>query len=308
VLVIRTLAPNPRYFGFGVEFMPTHSGNLLEAKIPAGPRQQWPTIAWFGALLMACYAPLLWTLVRQWTAAEDMSHGFFVAPVAAYVAWSKRQDLLALKPRPNYWGLVLAVWGAAQMVLGTLAAQVFVAETAFLVSLVGAVLFLGGAQAFKILAFPLFLLGFMFPIPAIVYARLTLPLQLFASRVAETVLNSLGVPVLRDGNILELASQRLSVVEACSGMRSLVSLSFLASVYVYFFDRRPWMRCMLVAATVPIAIAANAARVTCMGLIGEYRTDLAQGFMHLAEGWLLFAAALGLIVTLHRVVNRCLIS
>ncbi|HTS51613.1 MAG TPA: exosortase/archaeosortase family protein [Bryobacteraceae bacterium] len=288
--------------------MATYDGSLLEDTIATQPRLAWPAMAWFSALLIACYAPLLWALARQWATAEDMSHGFFVPLVAGYIVWRKRGELAAIKPSPNYWGLMLAAWGGVQMVLGTLAAQVFIAETAFLVSLAGAVLFLGGSRALKILAFPLFLLAFMFPIPAIVYAHLTLPLQLFASSVAETILNALGVPVLRDGNVLELASQRLSVVEACSGIRSLVSLAFLALVYAYFFDRRVWMRWVLLAATVPIAIAANAARVTLMGLIGEYRTDLAQGFMHLAEGWMLFVTALALVLLFHRVVNRCLTS
>jgi len=288
--------------------MATYNGSLLEDKLSAKTRLLWGAIAWFGVLLMACYAPLLWGLARQWATAEDMSHGFFVPLVAAYVAWRQRVELAAIRAVPNYWGLVLAGWGGVQMLLGTLAAQVFVAETAFLVSLTGAVLFLGGTRALKILAFPLFLLVFMFPIPAILYARVTLPLQLFASSVAETILNALGVPVLRDGNVLELASQRLSVVEACSGIRSLVSLAFLALVYAYFFDRRTWMRWLLLGATVPIAIAANAARVTLMGLIGEYRTDLAQGFMHLAEGWVLFVTALALVVLFHRAVNRWVIS
>ncbi len=288
--------------------MATYNGSLLEDKLSAKTRPPWGAIAWFGVLLVACYAPLLWGLVRQWATAEDMSHGFFVPLVAAYIAWRKRADLASISAAPNYWGLALAAWGGAQMLLGTLAAQVFVAETAFLVSLTGAVLFLGGTRALKTLAFPLFLLVFMFPIPAIVYARVTLPLQLFASSLAETILNALGVPVLRDGNVLELASQRLSVVEACSGIRSLVSLAFLALVYAYFFDRRTWMRGLLLGATVPIAIAANAARVTLMGLIGEYRTDLAQGFMHLAEGWVLFVTALALVVLFHRAVNRWVIS
>ncbi len=288
--------------------MATYNGSLLEDKLSAETRLSWGAIAWFGVLLVACYAPLLWGLVRQWATAEDMSHGFFVPLVAAYIAWRKRAELASIRAVPNYWGLVLAGWGGAQMLLGTLAAQVFIAETAFLVSLAGAVLFLGGARALKILAFPLFLLVFMFPIPAIVYARVTLPLQLFASSVAEAILNALGVPVLRDGNVLELASQRLSVVEACSGIRSLVSLAFLALVYAYFFDRKTWMRWLLLGATVPIAIAANAARVTLMGLIGEYRTDLAQGFMHLAEGWVLFVTALALVVLFHRAVNRWLVS
>lgn len=288
--------------------MATYNGSLLEDKPSGKTRLPWGGIAWFGVLLMACYAPLLWGLAHQWATAEDMSHGFFVPPVAAYVAWRRREELAAIRPEPNNWGLALAAWGGVQMLLGALAAQVFVAETAFLVSLAGAVLFLSGTRVFKILAFPLFLLAFMFPIPAIVYAHMTLPLQLFASSLAETMLNALGVPVLRDGNVLELASLRLSVVEACSGIRSLVSLAFLALVYAYCFDRRTWMRWLLLAATVPIAIAANAARVTLMGLIGEYRTDLAQGFMHLAEGWVLFVTALALLVMFHRAVNRWLIS
>ncbi len=265
----------------------------------------WTAILWFGALLAACYATLLYGLVRQWATAEDMSHGFFVPLVAGWIAWSRRQELGAVRPVANYWGLALAIWGGLQMVLGTLAAQIFVARSAFLVSLVGAVLFLGGTRTLRILAFPLFLLTFMFPIPSIIYARVTLPLQLFASSVAETILSLFGIPVLRDGNVLELASQRLSVVEACSGIRSLVSLAFLALVYAYFFDRKPWMRALLLAATIPIAIAANAARVTLMGLIGEYRTDLAQGFLHLAEGWVLFLVALALLIVFHRLVNRC---
>ena len=260
---------------------------------------------WFGILLIACYAPVLYGLVHQWATDEDMGHGFFVPVVAGFIAWKRRDELASIKPIPNYWGLALVVFGAIQMMLGTLGAQIFVARTAFLVSLVGAVWFLGGTRALKILAFPLFLMLFMFPIPNIIYARITLPLQLFASSVAETVLNFIGTPVLRDGNVLELANgQRLSVVEACSGIRSLLSLSFLSLIYAYFFDHKVWMRWVLLAATIPIAILANATRVTLTGLISEYRPDLAQGFFHTLEGWVLFIVALVLLVTLHQFISR----
>lgn len=265
----------------------------------------WTAMLWFGILLIACYAPVLYGLVHQWAIDEDMGHGFFVPAVAGYIAWRRRDELVSLKPVPNYWGLALVVFGAIQMMLGTLGAQIFIARTAFLVSVVGAVLFMGGTRALKILAFPMFLLVFMFPIPAIIYARITLPLQLFASSVAETVLNFIGTPVLRDGNVLELANgQRLSVVEACSGIRSLLSLSFLSLIYAYFFDHKVWMRWVLLAATIPIAIAANASRVTLTGLISEYRPDLAQGFFHTAEGWVLFIVALVLLVAFHQLINR----
>lgn len=248
-------------------------------------------------LLVACYAPVLAGLVRQWATDPDMSHGFFVLPVAVFIAWRRRAELAGIPPAANWWGLAIAVWGALQMLLGTLAAQVFVARTAFLASLIGAVLFLGGTRALKTLAFPLLLLLFLFPIPAILYARLTLPLQLFASATAETLLNGIGIPVLRDGNILELAHERLSVVEACSGIRSLLSLGFLALVYAYFFDRRVRMRALFLVATMPIAIAANAARVAIRGLLG--------GAFHLFESWVLFIVALSLIVAMHQLLRRC---
>jgi exosortase len=286
--------------------MATFANSVPEPDATSQEKSQlgWPAMAWFAALLIACYAPLLAGLVRQWATDEDMGHGFFVPLIAGFIAWRQRGELASAKLVPNNWGLALAAWGAVQMLLGTLAAQIFIARTAFLVSVVGAVLFLGGTRALKILAFPLFLLIFLFPIPAIIYARITLPLQIFASTIAETILNLLGIPVLRDGNVLELASQRLSVVEACSGIRSLLSLAFLALIYAYAFDRKIWMRWLLVAATVPIAIAANATRVTLTGVLSEYRTDLAQGFLHLLEGWVLFMVALLLLVVFHLVVNR----
>jgi exosortase len=262
-----------------------------------------PDLMPFG-LLLICYAPLLAGLARQWRTDPDMSHGFFVLPVVAYVVWRRRAELLAVKAGQNWWGFAIALWGAAQMLLGTLAAQVFIARTAFLVSLIGGVLFLGGTRALRILAFPLLLLLFLFPIPAIVYAHVTLPLQIFASASAETILNWIGIPVLRDGNILELAHERLSVVEACSGIRSLLSLSFLALIYAYFFDQKIWMRWVLLAATIPIAIAANAARVTLTGVLSEYSAGLAHGAFHLFEGWVLFVVALGLLITVHQLCRN----
>lgn len=257
-----------------------------------------------GAILVACYAPLLAGLVRQWVTDPDMSHGLLVLPVAGYVVWRRRAELAAIRPETNWWGFLIAVSGAVQMLVGTLAAQVFIARTAFLVSLAGAVLFLGGTRALRILAFPLLLMLFLFPIPAILYARITLPLQILASAAAEAVLSSFGIPVLREGNILELAHQRLSVVEACSGIRSLLSMAFLALVYSYFFDGRVAMRWLLLAATVPIAIAANAARVTLMGVLSEYQADFAYGAFHLLEGWGLYLAALALLVVVHQILRR----
>ncbi len=287
---------------------------LMSAGTQAAPQEKptsgalkpfpWLAVVWFGVLLVVCYAPVLQKLVGQWSHDEDMGHGFFVPLVAGYIAWQRRRALLEAVPKANWWGLVIVLWGAAQLYLATLGAELFLARTAFIISLIGAVLLLGGTPILRILAFPLFLLFFMVPIPAIIYNQITFKLQLLASGMAETALSALGVPVLREGNILELASQRLSVVEACSGIRSLLTLSFLSLVYSHLFDPKLWMRWALFAATIPIALVANASRVTVTGLLSEQNPALAEGILHAASGWVIFMIGLGLLACTHFVLNR----
>jgi exosortase len=256
-------------------------------------------IAWVMGLLVLAYLPILARMANQWSTDEDMGHGFFVPAVAAYIAWQRKEELASLQLQPNWLGLALMLGGFAQMAVGILGAELFLQRSSFLVTTVGAVLLLGGMPLIRGLLLPLFLLLFMVPLPAIILNQITFPLQLFASGVAETVLTILGIPVLRDGNVLELASQKLSVVEACSGIRSLMSLTFLSLVYGYFFDTRHWMRVALFAGSIPIAIAANAFRVSMTGVISEFNPELAKGFFHLLEGWLIFVFALALLLGLH---------
>jgi exosortase len=263
----------------------------------------WAAIAWFGILLIAAYFPILVKLVNQWSTDDDVSHGFFVPIVAGYIAWTRRDALLRIEWKPVWWGIGLLLWAAVQAYLGLLGAELFLQRTAFLMSLLGLLLVLGGTALVRELLFPLLLLPFMIPLPTVIYNQITFPLQLFASAVAEKSLEILNVPVIRDGNILELASQKLSVAEACSGIRSLLSLSFLSLVYAYFFDRKVWMRWALLIATVPIAIIANSARVTITGLFSEIDPSLAEGFFHEAEGWVIFVVALAMMVVVHLLIN-----
>jgi len=272
---------------------------------PVAPRNiPWLPILWFALLVAACYLPMLRSLVNQWLNDEDMGHGLFVPLVAGYIAWQRKDELLAIAPKPNYWGLLLIAWGALQLFVGTLGAELFLQRTALLFTLVGALLVTGGTAVVRMLSFPLLLLVFMIPIPRIIFTRITFPLQLFASSVAESALSLINIPVIREGNVLELASgQKLSVVEACSGIRSLMSLTFLSLVYAYFFDSKKWMLWVLLAATIPIAILANAGRVTITGILSNSRSDLASGFFHSLEGFLIFAVAVALMIMAHQMIN-----
>jgi exosortase len=264
----------------------------------------WATVGWVSALLAICYYPVLVHLVQQWATDEDMGHGFFVPVIAGYIAWQKRDQLAAHVARPNWWGLAIVVWGALQLYLATLGAELFLTRTSLVITIIGSVLLLGGTEYLRILAFPLFLLFFMVPIPSVIYTQITFPLQLFASRIAENSISLLGIPVLREGNVLELADQKLNVVEACSGIRSLLTLTFLSLVYGYFFEKRTWIRVILFLSTIPIAITANAGRVTLTGVFASYNPALAEGTFHEAEGWVIFMVALALLVILHQIIIR----
>jgi exosortase len=285
--------------------------NPEPAVVPATPQPAenkalpvpWIPLGIVTAMIIVAFFPVVRHMVIQWSYDDDMGHGFFVPVVAAYIAWLRKDEIVAGKYQRNYLGLALMAYAAVQYVLGGIAAENFISRTAIVISVSGAVLFAGGMPLIKLLAFPLFLLLFMVPIPAVIYNQITFPLQLFASSVAEKSLLFLGIPVLRDGNILELAEHKLSVVEACSGIRSLLSLTFLSLVYGFFFEQRGWVRALLLIGTIPIAIAANAFRVSATGVLYEYKPEWAEGFFHTAEGWVIFMIALGLLLGYHRFLN-----
>jgi len=271
---------------------------IRERSVPIAP------LLWFAGLVGLCYAPVLQHLFHQWQADDDMGHGMFVPVVAAYIIWTRRNQLLEITPHPNRWGLFLMVLASVQLGVASLAGELFLARTAVILTLVGIVLYLRGTETIRALAFPLMLLLFMIPVPGIIYKQITFPLQLLASGLAEFVLDTLGITVLRDGNLLEFAHHRLSIVEACSGIRSLLSLSFFSLVYSFFCDDRIGMRWLLLLSTAPIAIVANASRIVFTGVAGHYSPDLAEGFLHAFSGWVIFVMALVILMLMHKLLGR----
>jgi exosortase len=263
----------------------------------------WKPILWFGLLLIALFAPVLYGMVKEYITMEEMGHGIFVPFLAGYIVWKDREKILAQPVRGSWWGLFFLLWGFAQLVAGVLGADFFIARTAFLISLAGVIILTAGWRVLRAMFFPFVLLLFLIRLPLFIYSQITFPLQILASTLAEEALTLLGIPVFRDGNVLELASQRLSVVEACSGIRSLMSLGLLSLVYGYFFDTKKWMPWVLLVLSVPIAIVANGFRVTLTGIISEYKKEFAEGFYHSFEGWVIFLVALATLVLVHQLIN-----
>jgi exosortase D (VPLPA-CTERM-specific) len=251
----------------------------------------------------ALYYHVVVKLVHDWGADDNYSHGFLIVPIALYLVWERRARLAAAPTRPSWLGLLLIVLSLAVLGAGVLGAELFLTRISMLGVLAGIVLFLYGWRTLRLLAFPLAFLLLMIPLPAIIFNRIAFPLQLLASRFGELALTIAGVPVLREGNVITLSNTSLEVAEACSGIRSLVSLLTLAIVYGYVMDRRPWARITLALASIPVAIAANGIRVAGTGLAAHYvGPEAAQGFFHEFSGWLVFVVAFILLFAVQRVI------
>ena len=257
------------------------------------------------ALTLWLYWPTLVRLVQQWGSDQNFSHGYFVPLFSAFVIWQDRARLGTVQRRPSWTGLALLVAGLSLLIVGQLGAELFLSRSSLLIVLAGSVVLFGGWSLFRALLFPWAFLFLMIPIPAIIFNQITFPLQILASQVAAATLPLFGVPVLRQGNVMTLASQVLQVAEACSGIRSLMSLVTLAIIYGYLMERRLWIRYVLALAAVPVAVAANSFRIISTGLMVEYwDPDKAEGYFHTSWGWIVFVISLLMLYGVHAVIRR----
>ena len=254
----------------------------------------------FGVL----YREVLSKLVSDWASDDNYSHGFLIVPIAAYLAWERRSRLLAAPPRPSSLGLILVIGSFLVLMAGVLGAELFLARISMLGVLAGSIVFVLGWHHLRILAFPIAFLVLMVPLPAIVFNQIAFPLQLLASQVGEASLSAVGIPVLREGNVMIMANTSLEVAEACSGIRSLISLLTLGLVFGYFIDPRGWVRAGIALATIPIAVIANGVRVAGTGIAAHaYGPAAAEGFFHEFSGWLVFVFAFSLLFLMQRVIQ-----
>ena len=244
-------------------------------------------------------------LVDAWIVDGNYSHGFLIIPIALYFVWERRAKLTAAELRPSWLGLVVLAGGIGILLGGLWGSELFLSRVALLPVTAGIVLFLLGWNHLRILTFPIAFLLLMIPIPAIIFNQIAFPLQMFASRVGEWAISAMGIPVLREGNVLVLARTTLEVAEACSGIRSLVSLITLGIVYGYFMDSRPWVRLLIVASAVPVAILANGARVAGTGMAAHWiGPEAAEGFFHEFSGWIVFLFAFVMILIIQKFIVK----
>ena len=277
----------------------------LASRLPERTRSLAIGVAILAALLIVAYLRMLVFTAHVLVSSDDMAQGLMAPFVALFIAWEARRKLLSGQTVGSAWGLMFLAAGAALGCWSVLAYSTTTSRTAFLFSIAGCIIIVFGFRGFRVLLFPLALLLFTFPIPPVLYGELTAPLQTLASKLSENLFELIGMTALRQGNIIQLPTQTLSIVDACSGLRSLLTLLFFTLTYVFFFEHRLLLRSIVVGLCIPAAILLNVLRITVTGILAErVNPRLAHGLPHEILGWTCFVVGVLLIVAFHRLVLR----
>ncbi len=256
-------------------------------------------------LWAAVFCPICPELVHDWFGHSDNSHAILVPFISLFFVWQRKNELQSTPIDGSAWGAIILGASLLAYIASYGGGLAFPARVAMVTSLFGLVWFCLGSRFVRILAFPIAFLLFMIPVPDSLMSLVTLPLQLMATRISADLIGNCSIPVYREGNMLYFVGTQLEVAEACSGIRSIMSLTMLSLVFCYLSRERWWKKAFLVAAAIPIAILANIVRVTGTGILANYYGDkVAKGFLHEFSGIVIFAFGFALLFALFAFMNR----
>jgi exosortase len=260
----------------------------------------------FTVAFWVLYHQTIADLIYDWSNDDNYSHGFLIPFIAGYMVWHQRDRLSKIEKKPNNWGALVIAFGVLLFLVGNIGAELFVMRFSMIVIVAGSVLFLWGWPILKAVGVPVAYLIFMIPIPAIIWNKIAFPLQLFAAKITAEVIGLIGIPILREGNVLHLANTSLEVVDACSGLRSLTSLLALSGAFAYLADlSKNYNKWLLFLSAVPIAILVNIFRLTTTAIMARWMgAEAAQGFLHDASGILVFVVAFVLLFGVFWLIKR----
>lgn len=252
--------------------------------------------------LAVLYWNVVWELVQVWYTDDNYSHGFLIPPIAAFLAWERRDRFLAAPAKASLAGLIVLAASILPLALAT--QGVFLTRISIVTAIAGAVLLLFGWRRLRTVVFPLAILFLMIPLPPAIFDRIEFPLQMATSALSEALLRAVDIPVVRDGNLLALGNVTLEVAKECSGIRTAISLATLGLVFGYVPDSRPWLRVLVALLTLPVVVITNGGRVATTAVAAHYYgPGAATGFFHDLCGWLAFAAAFAIMLMLNRFLS-----
>lgn len=281
-----------------------HNSTNLTAGLPISTATKLKFFLLFVLWIMAFY-PVYLDLIHTWIKDSNNSHGILVPLISLYLIWQKREQLSLSKITNSKVGGLILIMSMGLYLLAYAGGVGVISRSMIISSLVGLILFSLGKKIFMLLAFPLFFLIFMIPVPDSILDIVAFPLKLFATKISSFVIQAVGIPVFRDGNVLYFAQTELEVAEACSGIRSIMSLSMLSVLFIYFSDWGWCRKAIVLTSVIPIAVVANIIRVSGIGIIAYfYGDEFARNFIHQFSGFVVFVLGLILLFIEYALLNR----
>lgn len=260
------------------------------------PRPWWSAVAVALLVLGAAFFEGLRFLTHMWGSSEEYSYGYMVPVITLFLIWHKRDALRQVEFVGSWYGVALLLAGVAMLVAGELATLYIIVQYGFLLAVAGTALAGLGGRAFRIILAPLIILAFMIPLPNFLYQGLSASLQLISSDLGVAVIRAFGISVTAEGNVIDLGTFRLQVVEACNGLRYLFPLMTFGFIAAYLFKAPMWQRALVFLSTIPITVFMNSFRIGVIGVTVEHwGPEMAEGFLHDFEGWIVFMACTGVL-------------
>ena len=279
--------------------------NMLSLRSMTGFLKKYPKEAVSVLLFFLAYLPTFCWMWDRWFVRDSYyTHGILIPFVVGYLIWQKRDELKRLSFQESPWGIRLIILGLLIHFISSILRVYFSSGFSAIVVLIGLILYFYGEAVFKKICFPIFFLIFMMPLPLVIITNLSFKLKLFAAHVATLILNKIGIPALCEGSLVKMRSAYVIVDDVCSGLRSLISLTALGSIFAYWMKASRLKRILLFLSTIPIAIITNALRIVFLASVNEiWGAQYAHGFIHDLSGFMVFALAFVLLFSVGRLLE-----
>ena len=256
-------------------------------------------------LLVLAYLPIfIWMWDRWFVRDSYYSHGILVPLVSGYLIWQVKDELRRCRYVASPWAMRFIVLGIIIHLISSVLRIYFTSGFSLIIVLIGLVLHFFGSAVLKKVIFPVLFLVFMVPLPLVIITNLSFRLKVFAAEISAIFLNNIGLPAVQDGSIIKMRHTYVIVDDVCSGLRSLVSLTALGSVFAYWMKSAMFKRVLLFLSTIPIAIVTNVCRIILLSMVSEiWGSKYATGFFHDLTGYMVFVLAFIMLYAVGKIIE-----